>query len=80
MEGENSEKNSESLFQGLSFEASFAIALSTLLINIVLIARIKYGEMQITHISTRPYLIAMCLLITLLAELTAYLILTNVVY
>ena len=80
MEGENSEKNSESLFQGLIFEASFAIALSTLLINIVLIARIKYGEMQITHISTRPYLVSMFLLITLLAELTAYLILTNVVY
>jgi len=74
------EKEEQSFADGFGFEAVFSVAVSALLINIVLIARIKYGQMQITHITTRPYLIAMFLLITLLIEVCTYIILGDIVY
>ena len=54
-----------SLLAKFGFEFIFAMGLTTLLASLGLMQRIKHGDMQITHITLRPYKIAciFCLLL-----------------
>ena len=60
--------------QGLGFELAFSFIVSALILNAVLIIKIKYGGMMITHNTMRPYIVSMCLLLVCLLEVTLYLI------
>lgn len=62
------------------FEAAFAIVVSTLIANIALIARIRFGQMQVTHLTLQPYLISLSICIVLLIEVVGFLYLGNVTY
>ena len=57
-----------------SMEFAFSMVITTLVWNIVLLVRIRYGNAMITHLTTRSYLISMTLLITLLLEIVSFII------
>ena len=59
------------------FEAAFAIVMTALLVNLVLLVNIHYGDMDITHNSKRPYIISMFLMGVSLMEISFWLIVAN---
>ena len=52
----------------------FALVSVTLVFNVILIVRIKYGDNRITHLTLKPYNIAMIFLLFMLTETTIVLI------
>lgn len=62
----------------LGFEVAFSIVVSALIANIALIARIKFGQMQVTHLTLQPYLISLAICIVLLVEVVGFLYLGNI--
>ena len=65
---------------GLGFELTFSITMTALIANAVLIVRLKYGDMEITHNTKRPYLLSMYLLLFFLIEVIVYLLIGNVFF
>lgn len=63
-----------------SFELTFAILFCALLANVILIVRLKYGDMEITHNTRRPYMLSMYLILLSLFEVTIYLLIVNVFF
>ena len=61
-------------------EYSFSIIIASLVINIVLLCRIKFGELTITKLSTRPYWISLILLLVQLCESSYLMYMTEVEY
>ena len=45
----------------MNFEMIFAVAVTGLLLNLVLIVRIKFGEQIVTNLTMRPYFISFTL-------------------
>ena len=64
----------------LSFEQSFAVIVSMLLCATFSYTRVKYGDMVVTHLTTRPYQLALVLLTVALFECIFLLIKANVIY
>ena len=52
----------------------FALVIATLVFNVILIVRIRYGDNRITHLTLKPYWAAMLFLISVLTETTIVLI------
>ena len=50
------------------------------LANVVLIVKIYYGDMKITHNTMRPYYMAFFLLIICMVEITIWLLIQNVLW
>ena len=63
----------------VGLEAALSIVISALIFTVVKIVRIKYGDMAITHLTSRPYIIAVFLFIVSMLELTTDMIATNIV-
>ena len=63
----------------VGLEACLAIVISALIFTVVKVVRIKYGDMAITHMTSRPYIIAIFIFIISMLELTTDLIATNIV-
>ena len=62
----------------LGLEASLSVVISALIYTVVKIVEIRYGNMAITHLTSRPYMIAVFLFACSVLELVNYLIATNV--
>ena len=63
----------------VGLEACLAIVISALIFTVVKVVRIKYGDMAITHMTSRPYIIAIFIFIISMLELTTDVIATNIV-
>ena len=63
----------------VGLEACLAVVISALIFTVVKVVRIKYGDMAITHMTARPYIIAIFIFIISMLELTTDLIATNIV-
>ena len=59
-------------------EASLAVVISALIYTVAKIVNIRYGKLDITHLTLRPYIIALFLFICSVLELVTYLLDTNV--
>ena len=59
-------------------EISLSVVVSALIFTVVKMVKIRYGDMVITHMTSRPYKIAVILFIFSILELLTYLIVTNV--
>ena len=66
------------IYSMYSMEFAFSLVTTTLVWNIVLLVRIRYGNAMITHLTTRSYLISMTLLITLLLEIVSFIIYSTI--
>ena len=55
------------------------MVISALIFTVVKMVKIRYGDMVITHMTSRPYKITVFLLIFSILELLFYLIVTNVI-
>ena len=55
---------------GYGYQLVFALVTLTIVFNIILIVRIKYGDHRITHLTLQPYKTAMVYLFTQLFETT----------
>ena len=55
------------------------MVISALIFTVVKMIKIRYGDMVITHMTSRPYKIAVILFIFSILELFTYLIVTNVI-
>ena len=64
----------------IGFELTFSIIVTALIANVVLIVRLKYGDMEITHNTRRPYLLSMYLILFCLTEVIVYLLIGNVFF
>ena len=62
----------------LWLEASLAVVISALIYTVAKIVNIRYGNMAITHLTSRPYMIALFLFLCSVLELVTYLLATNV--
>ena len=63
----------------IEFEAAFAAVMALLMFTIIRYVHIKYrADMRITHLTKRPYIIAMLLFTTAIIECTTYIYVTNV--
>ena len=51
-----------------------------LILNVILHVRIKFGNMVVTHVTTRPYKIAYVFLILALLQTVGMIYLTNIYY
>ena len=61
-------------------EVSFAVVVSALIFTLIKIVKMKYeGALVITHLTSRPYLIAVLLYVSSLLELISYLFATNII-
>ena len=61
-------------------EISFSVVVSAIVFTVAKIVKIKYeGALVITHMTSRPYLIAVLLYICSLLELFFYLYATNII-
>ena len=60
------------------FELSFACIFTMLLVSITQHTGLKYGDIVVTHTSTRPYKIASIFLVAALLESMFLIYLTNV--
>ena len=65
---------------GFGFELTFSIVVTALIANVILIVRLKYGDMEITHNTKRPYLLSLYLMLFCLTEVTMYLLIGNVFF
>ena len=65
---------------GIGFELTFSIIVTALIANVVLIVRLKYGDMEVTHNTRRPYLLSMYLMLLCLIEVIVYLLIGNVFF
>ena len=63
----------------VGLEVCLAIVISALIFTVVKVVRIKYGDMAITHMTSRPYIIAIFIFIISMLELTTDVIATNIV-
>ena len=68
------------IYGELGFEQAFACIVFLLLCAVYLHTRIQYGNMVVTHITTRPYKIAIFFLMTALLESIYLLINVNVTF
>lgn len=50
------------------------------MVNITLICRLKFSDHKITHLSTRPYYVALALLLVQLVEATYWIYLCSIDY
>ena len=57
------EEPEETLAQDFALEFAFALVVTAIIINIVLLTRIRYGDALITHLTRRPYYVTLALLI-----------------
>ena len=55
---------------GYGYQLVFALVTLTIVFNIILIVRIKYGDHRITHLTLQPYKTAMVYLLAQLFETT----------
>ena len=62
------------------YEVLIALSITGLLINLTLLVRIKFGNLLVTHLSVRPYIISLCLLAVMLVQFTILLYLKNISY
>ena len=62
------------------FELTFSIIFTALIASIILIVRLNYGDMEITHNTKRPYVLSMYLMIFSLCEAIIYLLSLNVFF
>ena len=62
----------------LWLEASLSVVISALIYTVAKIVNIRYRDMAITHLTSRPYLIAVSLFVCSVLELGTYLLATNV--
>ena len=62
------------------FELTFSIIFTALIASITLIVRLKYGDMEITHNTKRPYMLSMYLMVFSLCEVIIYLLSLNVFF
>ena len=60
-------------------EISLSVVISALIFTVVKMVKIRYGDMVITHMTSRPYKIAVVLFIFSILELLTYLVVTNVI-
>ena len=58
----------------------FALVISTIVVNLVQIVRIRYGEELVTKLTIKPYYLAMGLLVFQLIEIVAFLTCQEIVY
>ncbi len=57
------EEPEETLAQDFALEFAFALVVTAIIINIILLTRIRYGDALITHLTRRPYYVTLALLI-----------------
>ena len=62
------------------YEFLFSIAVVALISNLVLLVRIKFGSYVITHLSLRPYIVSLALLVTMVTEFSTMSIIQAVAY
>ena len=66
------------LIEYLGFEEAFACIFAMLLVNVTMHTRLKYGDMVVTHITTRPYKVATVFLVVALLESIFLIYLNNI--
>ena len=66
--------------QEYGFEAAFALVLCTMVLNITLIMRNRFGNIVITKLTPQPYKVSLTLLVVLLIELLSYMVYGNLIY
>lgn len=65
---------------GYCFEILFSIAISALLANLILLMRLKFGSILVTHLSVRPYMATFALFTVMSAEFFSLCFLNNISY
>ena len=61
-------------------EFTFAVKITGLIFNIVLLCKIRYGDAVITHLTNRPYYVALVLLIIMCTESLVFVLMQNVIF
>ena len=65
---------------GLGIQIAFSLISASIVTNITLICHIKFSDQTITHLTRRPYFVALVLLLIHLAECSFWLILCFITY
>ena len=65
---------------GLGIHIAFSMIVATIVLNITLICHIKFSDQTITHLTRRPYFVALIQLLVLLAESSFWIYLLFVAY
>ena len=73
-------EKSGSSYIGYSLEVAFSIILMALTLNLSLLCKYRYGNSMITHLSLKPYLVALALLCVMLCEIVCILYFSNIFY
>ena len=63
-----------------SFEFLFALAVMILLANLLLLIRIRFGDLLVTHLSVKPYIVSLALFGLMACEFLSLSFLYNVSY
>ena len=61
-------------------EITVSLAIIGLLVNITILVRIKYGDLLVTHLSVRPYLISLAFFILVILMELSLTYIKNIVY
>ena len=61
-------------------EFTFAVKITGLIFNIVLLCKIRYGDAVINHLTNRPYYVALVLLIIMCTESLVFVLMQNVIF
>ena len=63
-----------------TYEFLLAIAICALILNIALLVRINFGNLLLTKLSTRPYIVSLIFFFAMIIEFTCICILKNITY
>ena len=61
-----------------TFEIAFSVSIVVLILNLVQIMRIKYGQQLITHLSLRPYYVSLAILLVMITEFVLFSYMGNI--